>query len=558
MNRSSRNHQHLSEDEALARSLQMQYEREAAATNPTNQPANISLRDRRRIQLDDEEYARRLAAREEAVQASEAVAAATTRSSSKSRTSARVRGTQASGGFVFPGPDGNMPAPTYVTDKTSRETSVSKVTQVGGNSGDGDAPPIIILEEHKSQEQRDLEYAQRVEQELQDELVAERLQRKEQELIDRRRVQEQARLQQPEHQRELARMRRRKLFWLLLTLAILVGAVFSVIYYFVIQGGKLPNWTPEDFAKEDPFNQVKPQNAPRWKNNGRGLYLNVINALETKWYQYFYNQLDLWQNGYPKCLSLTSEFSTSGAGNQGHEVNCTPVTGKLKVCNGNYGDTRWKGINEVLIDANNRIVASAARMNEYYLSSNNDDDMSYTMCHEMGHGWGCPHTDETFGNPDLGDCMDYTNTPKDNRQPALRNFAFLYQLYGIIPGSTPYSPAPTRSPSNSSIVSSKANVGGGRRLVGKGPPPTLVASSSSKTTNEKLQSTIDVDENDGRPLPDWLTASIHLALDRHTGRRLQTHTWQLLHLHPNGEVHQVELPRGYQLRVRYLWAEAAY
>lgn len=33
------------------------------------------------------------------------------------------------------------------------------------------------------------------------------------------------------------------------------------------------------------------------------------------------------------------------------------------------------------------------------------------MCQEIGHTLGLGHQDETFGNPNLGTCMDYTSLP---------------------------------------------------------------------------------------------------------------------------------------------------
>ena len=36
----------------------------------------------------------------------------------------------------------------------------------------------------------------------------------------------------------------------------------------------------------------------------------------------------------------------------------------IKVCNGNYGETFWRGINKLL--ENDAIYASAARINEFY------------------------------------------------------------------------------------------------------------------------------------------------------------------------------------------------
>lgn len=105
----------------------------------------------------------------------------------------------------------------------------------------------------------------------------------------------------------------------------------------------------------------------------------------------------------------------------------------MKVCNGDYGDTRWKGINQVLI-SNGWIISSIAKMNEFYLGSASFDQRQYTMCHEIGHGFGLPHTDENFYNKDLGNCLDYTNNPSVNKKPGQYNYQVLSDLYGLASG----------------------------------------------------------------------------------------------------------------------------
>jgi hypothetical protein len=72
-----------------------------------------------------------------------------------------------------------------------------------------------------------------------------------------------------------------------------------------------------------------------------------------------------------------------------------------------------------------------AKLNEFYLASSDENQRQYTMCHEIGHGFGLPHTDENFYNADLGNCMDYTSNPEVNKQPAQVNYLFLFDLYGL-------------------------------------------------------------------------------------------------------------------------------
>jgi len=68
-------------------------------------------------------------------------------------------------------------------------------------------------------------------------------------------------------------------------------------------------------------------------------------------------------------------------------------------------------------------------MNEYYLNNADFAHRRFTMCHEIGHGFGLPHTDENPYNADLGNCMDYTDDPEQNLLPGDVNFQKLNEVY---------------------------------------------------------------------------------------------------------------------------------
>mmetsp|Transcript_3589 Transcript_3589/g.6304 ORF Transcript_3589/g.6304 Transcript_3589/m.6304 type:complete len:656 (+) Transcript_3589:303-2270(+) len=162
-----------------------------------------------------------------------------------------------------------------------------------------------------------------------------------------------------------------------------------------------------------------------WPNSGNGVTLEILNACSDEWQVLLRQAIDNWDNGSP-IDSLTLQTTRID-----YESTCTEVRGKLKVCNGNYGDTRWRGLNEVMLNGRqNTILSSTARLNEYYLARESAEQRLYTACHELGHGFGLPHWDEDFFNKDLGNCMDYTQNPSRNSKPNESNFLFLAQLYG--------------------------------------------------------------------------------------------------------------------------------
>jgi len=189
-------------------------------------------------------------------------------------------------------------------------------------------------------------------------------------------------------------------------------------------------FTPE-LWDEDPF--VGDNTTNLWtgytKGSG-GLYLELWNALDDSWQIEYAEAVSDWNTLCdPKVLVLTSKVV---------EVDnaCSQADGVMKVCNGNYGESGWLGINEVLKSVPGGIIQSSiAKMNEHYLLNADYDERLYTMCHELGHGYGLPHTDENFNNKDLNNCLDYTNTPQNNLRPGTANCQRLFEMYGAVDGS---------------------------------------------------------------------------------------------------------------------------
>lgn len=164
-----------------------------------------------------------------------------------------------------------------------------------------------------------------------------------------------------------------------------------------------------------------------WSNTGNGLELTIVNALDLNWHEYFNISVQQWDDGTPDSLTLSIEIADEP------DTNCSPMAGYIKVCNGNYGPTEWEGINHAFLDSRGHIYASTAQMNEYFLfESSNTANRQYTMCHEIGHGFGLSHTDENMYNINQGNCMDYTTRPWNSQSPNDRNYNTLSIMYGVI------------------------------------------------------------------------------------------------------------------------------
>lgn len=286
--------------------------------------------------------------------------------------------------------------------------------------------------------------ARRIQQELADAEYAERINSLERQEAASRDVilslERQNQLNRAQQQQQQRRPKSCLATWIPMILCIGIAVTIPLLYVFDIfnpsdipilgdlfeddwVGGSLNNMTFDDV--NGTMVPQLPYDAIGWANTGSGLRLDILNACADDWQPFVQAAIENWDNGSP------IDSLTLYASRVDFEYECTTVTGKLKICNGNYGDTQWRGINEVLLGpGGRRIIASKAKLNEFYLNFESDAQKLYTSCHELGHGFGLPHWDENFYNKDLGNCMDYTQNPHKSSKPDASNFLYLAQLYG--------------------------------------------------------------------------------------------------------------------------------
>jgi hypothetical protein len=92
---------------------------------------------------------------------------------------------------------------------------------------------------------------------------------------------------------------------------------------------------------------------------------------------------------------------------------CKPTSGRVEVCNATYGNNGWLGIAQIWVSGGH-ITQGVTKLNDTYFNTakyNTPAWKNLVMCQEVGHTFGLDHQDETFDNPNLGTCMDYTNDP---------------------------------------------------------------------------------------------------------------------------------------------------
>lgn len=241
----------------------------------------------------------------------------------------------------------------------------------------------LSMPEHAPYElstENDIQLARKVEQEMIDEEMARQLEIQDQNAASAARRAAHVSQQSAPPQRSGCTCRR------MLTLAcpFAVAASIAVVLFLVFSGNadSIPFLGPNE---NDPFNgKTNPDDLVQWKTNDKGgLDLELLNALDEAWQTEFLVAMRDWENGDPDALTLTSRQVTP-------ESRCVPVSGVMKVCNGDYGETGWRGINQISI-SNGWITQSIAKVNEYYLARSSDGDRQYVMCHEIGE-WRCHRT----------------------------------------------------------------------------------------------------------------------------------------------------------------------
>ncbi|KAL3777167.1 hypothetical protein ACHAWO_003224 [Cyclotella atomus] len=213
------------------------------------------------------------------------------------------------------------------------------------------------------------------------------------------------------------------------------------------------SWLPSllDHLDLNPHGGDSPYDFALW-NTGRGcngLEISILDNLEDKWKPFLQTAVSDWDDGQPDALTINVREMSS------YDSECSPVRNVLKVCNGDYGNTDWVGVN-IAIVVQGFISSSVAKMNDYHLDSMTDGSKQWTMCHELGHGFGLGHWDERFYNRDLGNCMDYTSRTRkeSNQKPDTSNFEFLQLMYGNVDGTSQYSPTSVANDTDSLHCSS--------------------------------------------------------------------------------------------------------
>jgi hypothetical protein len=171
-----------------------------------------------------------------------------------------------------------------------------------------------------------------------------------------------------------------------------------------------------------------------WARTSNPFTLKVGDNVTTAWDAYLDEAILDWN------VSSVLELTKVTGGTT--PKSCRGTTGRIEVCNAKYGNTGWLGIAQISITGGVHITKGVAKMNDTYFNNAQYNTPAWrrlVMCQEIAHDFGLDHQDETFGNPNLGSCMDYTNDPDgppSNEHPNSHDFAQVETIYTHLDSTT--------------------------------------------------------------------------------------------------------------------------
>ena len=156
-----------------------------------------------------------------------------------------------------------------------------------------------------------------------------------------------------------------------------------------------------------------------WARTANPFTLRVIDGNSTTWDSALDRAISDWDRS--SVMNLVKEAGSP-------DKKCRPVTGKIKSCNGAYGQNGWLGLASIRVSGSH-ITSGTAKMNDTYFAMAAYSDpvkKQHVMCQEIGHDFGLDHQDES--GADLNTCMDYSNA-LDNPSPNQHDYQQLETIY---------------------------------------------------------------------------------------------------------------------------------
>ncbi len=166
-----------------------------------------------------------------------------------------------------------------------------------------------------------------------------------------------------------------------------------------------------------------------WARTANPFTIKLGDNVSTTWDSYLATTSVDWS-----VSSVLNTAITTGANLR----NCSPVAGRVEVCNKKYGSNGWLGIASIWISGGH-ITQGTVKVNDTYFNTatyNTPAWKNLVMCQEVGHTLGLNHQDEISSNTNLGTCMDYTNDSSTNQHPNQHDYEQLVAIYSHLDSTT--------------------------------------------------------------------------------------------------------------------------
>ena len=184
-------------------------------------------------------------------------------------------------------------------------------------------------------------------------------------------------------------------------------------------------------------------NGYHWARTSNPFIVELGDNVSSAWDQYLANA----RNDWVTANLLYPEIRSGLAGSNLRK--CPPTSGRVEVCNYKYGTNGWLGVAQIWLTGGHIYQATVKLNDSYFANSrypkyNSPAWKNLVICQEIGHTFGLDHQDETFGNENLGTCMDYTNDPtainpvnlQDNEIPNAHDYEELAIIYSDLDSTT--------------------------------------------------------------------------------------------------------------------------
>jgi hypothetical protein len=182
-------------------------------------------------------------------------------------------------------------------------------------------------------------------------------------------------------------------------------------------------------------------NGYHWAGSGAGFTLKLGDNVSSTWDSFLGTTSIDW--------SVSPALDTTIVnGAAGTPRKCRASAGRVEVCNTTYGNNGWLGVAQIWISGAH-ITQGTVKVNDTYFNTakyNTPAWRNLVMCQEVGHTFGLDHQDESFSNPNLGTCMDYTSDPSTNQHPNAHDYEQLAIIYSHDDGTTTVSQSVEKLP----------------------------------------------------------------------------------------------------------------